>query len=102
MCVRTWEDFGVRVLVAVVWGAAERVNAAVMFDGRGADEGPVSWDQFIFVYALALVDGLTATWPADGDKADAIRRAAGVGTAAVTVTLEGWRKKRQDEEEEGS
>lgn len=68
-----------------------------MFDGRGTDEGPVSRDQFVFVHTLALLGGLSATWLADGDETDAIGRAAGVGNAAVTVTLEGWRK-REDKE----
>lgn len=60
-----------------------------MLDGRGTDEGPISWDQFHFRYALALLRGTPIAGLADGDETDAICRAAGVGTAAVTVTLEG-------------
>ncbi len=65
-----------------------------MFDRRGTDEGPVSRDQFIFMYTLALLGSMPATRLADSYETDAICCAAGVGTAAVTVTLEGWRKKR--------
>lgn len=44
---------------------------------------------------LALLCGQPVSRLADGDKTNAISHATGVGTAAVTVTLEGWRRKRQ-------
>lgn len=91
----TRHDCHIRLLVAEVCGTAHGVNAVSMFARRGTDEGSVSWDQFVFVYTLALLCGRSAVWLADGDKTDAIRRAAGVGTAAVTVTLESWRKRRR-------
>lgn len=101
MCVFTWDDFKVGLFVAVVHGTAHRVNTRVVFDRRGTDEGPVSRDQFIFVYALALLNSKPASRLADSYKTDAICCAAGVGTAAVTVTLEGWRKKRQRRKKRG-
>lgn len=94
VCVFTRENFDVRLFVAVVCGTTHRVNASVMFDRRGTDEGPVSGYQFIFMYTLALLWGQLTSWLADGDKTDAISHAAGVGTAPITVTLKGWRKKR--------
>ena len=93
VCVLTGEDCEVGVFVAVVRGTAHRVNACVMFDGRGTDERSVSWDQFVFVYALALLGGQSGACLANGDETDAICRAAGVGNTAITVTLEGWREK---------
>lgn len=60
VCAFTWEDFKVWLFVAVVRGTAHRVNAGVMFDRRGTDEGPVSRDQFVFVYTLALFCGQPA------------------------------------------
>lgn len=44
---------------------------------------------------LALLCGQPVSRLADGDKTNAISHATGVGTAAVTVTLEGWRRKKQ-------
>ena len=70
-----------------------------MFNGRGTDEGPVSREQFIFLYTLALLNGWSAAGPAYGDEADSICRAAGICTAAVTVTLEGWRRKEAEKKE---
>lgn len=51
----TGKDFKVGLLVAVVSEATHRVNAGVLLDRRGADEGSVSRDQFLIVYTLALL-----------------------------------------------
>lgn len=52
----TWEDY-IGLFVAVVCGATQRVNAAVVFGGWGTDEGSVSWYQIILVHTLALLGG---------------------------------------------
>lgn len=67
-----------------------------MLDRLGADEGPVPRDQLLFSHALALVWRQTAGDHADGDEADAVGGAAGVGAAAVAVTLEGCRRRERD------
>lgn len=85
----------VGLLVAEVHGAADGVDAAVMLGRLGADEGPVPRDQLLLGYALALVRRQTAGDLADGDEADAVGGAAGVGAAAVAVTLEGCRRARR-------
>lgn len=78
------------VFVAVVRGTAHWVYARVMLDRRGADEGPVSWDQFNFRDALALIHGELVAGLVEGDETDAVCCAARVSAAAVTETLEGW------------
>lgn len=81
-----------RVLVAVVCGAALGVDAGVVLDRGGADKRAISGDQLLLVNALALLGGLVASRLTEGDKTDAIGDAAGVGAAAVAVALEAWRK----------
>lgn len=85
----TRDDCDIRVFVAVVRSTAHRVNSCVMFAGRGTDEGPIFRYQLLFVNTLASLDCQTAARLAYNDEADAICRAAGIGTAALTVTLEG-------------
>lgn len=92
--VHTWY-VRVGVFVAEVHGAAHWVNARVVFDRRGTDEGAVYWDQLIFVHALPLLRGHLVAHLAVRDETYAVRRAAGVDTAAVAVALEGWRRKRE-------
>lgn len=77
-----------RLLVAVVCGAAHGVDAAVVLDRRRANKRTISGDQLLLVDTLAPLGGQVATRLADGDKTDAIGNTAGVGTAAVTVALE--------------
>lgn len=88
------------LFVAIICLAAPWVNATVMFEGRGTDEGSVSWDQLVFVYALAGLSDQLVTWLPDGNVADTICWAAGVGTAAVTVALKGWWKKEGGKDSE--
>lgn len=64
-----------------------------MFGRLGTDEGPVPRDQLVFRYTLTPVCGPTAPDLADSDETDAVCDAAGVGTAAVAVTLKSWRGK---------
>lgn len=82
------------LFVAVVCGTAQWVNATVIFGRWGTDEGSVSWDQVTIVHTLALLNGHPAAWLLDGYKADTVCRAAGVGAAAVTVTLKAWKRKK--------
>lgn len=94
MGVFTRKGFWVRVFVAIVRGTAYWVNACVRFDRRGTDEGSVSRDQFNFTYTLTLLCGEPVACRDDADITDPVSGAGGVDTA-VTVTLEGWRKKRR-------
>lgn len=91
----TWRHVG--LLVAVVCGAAGGVDARVVL-GRGrADEGAIAGDQLLLVDALAPLGGQAASRLTAGDEADAIGDAAGVGAAAVAVTLKSWRKSGGEE-----
>lgn len=91
----TREHVHVQLLVAVVCGAAHGVDARVVLDRGGADKRTIQRDQLLLVNALASLDGRAASRLTDGDVTDAIGDAAGVGTAAVAVTLEGCRKSRR-------
>lgn len=95
VCILTWDAVQIWIFVAVVLHAACGVHARVLFDRRGAEKGPVSWYQLSRMYTLAPLDGHLAARLPDGHVADAIRGAAGVGAAAVAVTLESCRRKRR-------
>lgn len=64
-----------------------------MLGRLGADKGPVPRDELLLSHALALVGRQAAADLTDVDEADAVCGAAGVGAAAVAVTLEGCRRK---------
>jgi len=84
----TGEDTGVGVLVAVVGGAAHRVDPSLFPRGHGADEGPVPGDELVLGHAHAALDHQLPARLAHGHEAHAIRGAAGVAGAAVAVALE--------------
>lgn len=94
MSLLTIKSCEVGLLVAEVYGAANGVDAAIMLGRLGADEGPIPRDQLLLSHTLTLVQRQAAGDLADGDKADAVGGAAGVGAAAVAVTLESCRRER--------
>lgn len=55
LCVQTWEDGDVGVLVAPVRFAAQGVDPGVLPVGRCTEEWPVTWDQLIVVDAQAIL-----------------------------------------------
>lgn len=50
-----------RLLVAVVCGAAHGVDACVVLDRRGTDKWTISGDQLLLVNTLATLGGLVAS-----------------------------------------
>lgn len=70
-----------------------------MLEGWGTDEGSIPREQLFFGNALAQLRRQGVARLADVDETDAICRAARVGTAALAVTLEGWRGEKKNQGE---